>query len=836
MKIKSLDIPQEQINSIIANFSSGRIEEALNDVKVLINNYPNDPVPYNICGACYAALGKPQEAVNFYKKSLKIKPDYAEAHNNLAGTLKELGQLDNAVEGFKKSLSIKPDYVEAHNNLGNTLMELDKLDSAIKSYQKAVTIKPDYVEAHLSLGIIYQKLGKLNEAVKSYKTVLEIKPDFADAHYSLGVTLQKLNKLDEAVKSYQKALVIKPEFSEAYNNLGITLKELGQLDAALIQYKKALAINPNYAEAHLNIGLIYQKNGQIDKAIKCYKKSLAIQPNFATAHNNLGNIFMSLGQLNNAVESYKIAMGINPEHAEAHNNHGIALSSLNQQSAALRSYGKAISIKKNFAAAYFNRAELLVNLNRFDDALIDYKSTININPDTDFALGNFLHTKMHLCIWNNLPTTLSKIIEKINSGKKIIEPFPLLALIDDPKIQKKASEIYAKEKYLIKHILPKLEKNSTHEKIRLGYFSADFREHPVANLTAELYETHDRKKFEIYAFSFGLDTNDEMNLRIKAGVDHFFDVHMMSHKEVAILSRSYEIDIAINLGGYTKDARTEIFAIQAAPVQVNYLGYSSTMGVNYMDYLIADPIVIPENQLDYYSENIAYLPYSFMPNDTKRKTSNRIFTREEVGLPINGFVFCCFNNHYKITPNIYSQWMRVLAKVDGSVLWLTEGNNIANNNLKEEAKKHNINENRIIFASRLTLREDHLNRIQLADLFLDTFPCNAHATCSDALQMGLPVLTCKGYSFASRIAASLINSINLPELITNSQEQYELLAIDLGKNQEKLKTIKEKLNNNLPNSPFCNTQLYTQNLESAYLSMYEKCQNRIAPEHIYVKN
>jgi len=255
-----------------------------------------------------------------------------------------------------------------------------------------------------------------------------------------------------------------------------------------------------------------------------------------------------------------------------------------------------------------------------------------------------------------------------------------------------------------------------------------------------------------------------------------------------------------------------------------------------MDYLIADRTLIPEEKQHHYSEKIAYLPNSFMVNDTKKNLSNRLFTRAEVGLPANGFVFCCFNNHYKITPNIFIGWMRILKAVEGSVLWLTEGNNTAISNLKKEAKKNGVDENRIIFALRLTLREDHLNRIQLADLFIDTLPYNAHATTSDALQVGLPVLTCIGNSFASRVAASLINSVNLPELITNTQEQYESLAMELATHPEKLKTIKKKLNNNLPESPLYDTPLFTQHLESAYSMMYDRYQKGLEADHIYVKH
>ena len=317
---------------------------------------------------------------------------------------------------------------------------------------------------------------------------------------------------------------------------------------------------------------------------------------------------------------------------------------------------------------------------------------------------------MHLCLWDELPKYLNELTHKISNNEKVANPFPVLALINDPAVQKKTAEIYVNEKYSQSHVLPKIDHCPHHAKIRIGYFSADFRIHPVSFLTSELYETHDRKQFEIHAFSFGPDTKDEMNLRIKAGVDYFHDVRVLSDKEVAILARHLEIDIAVDLGGFTTDSRTGIFAMQATPIQVNYLGYPGTMGAEHMDYLIADQTLIPEEKQKYYLENIVYLPHSFMVNDSNYKNSKRLFAREETGLPTNGFVFCCFNNFYKITPNIFNGWMRILFQVNGSVLWLPEGNSTAVNNLKKEASKNGIDENRLIFAPRLTFMEDHIGQ------------------------------------------------------------------------------------------------------------------------------
>jgi predicted O-linked N-acetylglucosamine transferase (SPINDLY family) len=413
-------------------------------------------------------------------------------------------------------------------------------------------------------------------------------------------------------------------------------------------------------------------------------------------------------------------------------------------------------------------------------------------------------------------------------------PFPLLALIDDPEIQRKTAEIYANERYPQSHVLSTIERYPKHKKIRIGYFSADFRDHPVAHLTAELYEIHDRNQFEIYAFSCGSDTQDEMNLRIKAGVDHFHDVRTMSYEDTAMLARSVELDIAVDLGGYTQLARTGIFAMSAAPIQISYIGYLGTMGVNYYDYLVADQTIIPEENQKYYSEKIAYLP-SYQVNDSTQSLPETIFTRQDVGIPEAAFVFCCFNNAYKITPTTFDSWGRILEQVDGSVLLIYVNKESTKINLTKEIVLRGIDANRLIFGERLP-KPEYLARYRLADLFLDTHPYNAGTTASDALRMGLPVLTCIGHSFASRVAASVINAVNLPELITTTQEQYESLAIELATNPEKLKIIKDKLVNNLPTAPLYDTPLFTRHLESAYLTMYDRYQNGLKPDHIYVED
>ena len=452
----------------------------------------------------------------------------------------------------------------------------------------------------------------------------------------------------------------------------------------------------------------------------------------------------------------------------------------------------------------------------------------------DFILGDLLTARMQFCNWSDYSNLLNRLQKKIIDNQKVVDTFNLLGLIDNPSLQKKASQIFSKYQYSKKYSLKKLNPYSKRSKIRIGYFSADFHNHATMHLMAELFELHDKAFFEIIAFSFGPDKRDQWRDRAISSFDEFLDVRDKTDQEISVMSKKLKIDIAIDLKGFTRDCRPNIFAENCAPVQVSYLGYPGTMGADYIHYLIADKTLIPKDKQSHYVEKIVYMPDTYQINMTKRDISEILLFRNDLGLPDNGFVFCCFNNTYKITPPTFISWMQILHAVNGSVLWLFESNSNSANNLKKEAMKYGVDENRLIFAPHMPV-EEHLNRICFADLFLDTLPYNAHTTSSDALRVGVPVLTCLGESFASRVAGSLLNAVNLPELITNTPEEYEGLAIELATNPDKLNAIKDKLKSNLSTAPLFDTKRFTKNIESAYTQMYERSQKGLEPEHIYVE-
>ena len=539
-------------------------------------------------------------------------------------------------------------------------------------------------------------------------------------------------------------------------------------------------------------------------------------------------------QFDAAIACYDKAIALKPNYAEAYSNRGNALKELKQFETALASYDMAISLKPDFAEAYSNRGNALQELKQFDAALASYDKAFSLKPDHDYLLGMRQHARMFISDWQDFESSVLKLSLKIQGNVKATSCLTALALLMSLPEHRKAAEIWSTDRYPYNPSLGSIPKRSKQAKIKIGYYSADFHNHATAYLIAQLFELHDKDKFEIIAFSFGPDEKDGMRSRIAQTFDQFIDVTTLSDKAIAQLSREIGIDIAVDLKGLTQDCRLGIFSFKAAPIQVSYLGYPGTLGTEYMDYLIADRVLIPPESQQYYSEKIVYLPGSYQVNDRKRVISQTKFNRQEMGLPEEGFVFCCFNNNYKITPPVFDVWVRILNAVEKSVLWLFEDNSTAATNLRKEAQRRGLDPARLVFAKRMDLPE-HLARHSLADLFLDTLPCNAHTTASDALWAGLPVLTRMGESFASRVAGSLLHAIGLPELVTESEEDYEALAVELGTNPVKLKAIKAKLEKNRLTTPLFDTPLFAKHIEAAYTKMYERYQADLPPDHIYVE-
>lgn len=654
------------------------------------------------------------------------------------------------------------------------------------------------------------------------------------------------SKMQQAAASYRRGdwagaerrgramLELEPDNFEALKLLGNIAAQTGRVQEAAELLSRAVALNPGRADALNDLGIARQALGRFEAALEAYERAIALDPDFAEAYVNRGDALADLQRHEAALESYARAIALKPGIADFHINRGNALSALKLHEAALESYDRAISLKPEYAEAYYNRGETLRELNRPEAALESFGCALRLKPDHENLYGLWLHTKMTVCDWNGIEGDFSTLAWKMERNECASPPFPLLAMPVSASLQRKAAEIWVQARHPASDALPGIPRRPGRDRIRVGYFSADFHDHATSHLMAELFEQHDKSRFELTAFSFGPDKQDAMRRRVSAAFEKFIDARSMSDLEVAMQARDLGLDIALDLKGFCQDSRTGIFALRAAPVQVNYLGYPGTMGAEYIDYLIADATLIPEEQQRHYSEKIVYLPHCYQVNDTKRPISDKAITRQEMGLPQAGFVFCCFNNNFKIVPGMFDCWMRILKRVEGSVLWLLEDNAKAADNLRKEAKARGVNPGRLVFAKRLPL-PDHLARHRLADLFLDTLPCNAHTTASDALWAGLPVLTCLGETFAGRVAASLLNGILLPELAARTPEEYERAAIDLAMNPGRLADIRCRLAGNRLTAPLFDVQLFTRHIETAYAAMYERYQANLPHAHIHVQ-
>jgi protein O-GlcNAc transferase len=629
--------------------------------------------------------------------------------------------------------------------------------------------------------------------------------------YNQALAAQKDGNLAEAERLYRQISMPPPE---VLVNLGNLFSRQGRREEAMAAYDQALAARPDFFEALFNRGNLLLEMKRAEEALESYERVLAFRQDFPGLWNNRGTALRNLQRLEEALASFERAAALAPDHFNALTNRAIVLWDLKRLNDALAGVDRVLAVQPGFAEALYVRGNVLRDLGRLDEALASYEQTLAANPAHLYALNGAAHMALALCDWKRVAALSPRVKQNAGSGPAVIQPFVLLGYSDDAALQRRCAESYVRRTVPVR---PRLwdGKPYSHDKIRLAYLSADFHQHPTAQLMAELFERHDRGRFEVTAIAFGPDDNSAMRARMKQTFDRFEDVRGKSDAEVARLLRAREIDIAVDLNGHTADARPGIFAYHPAPVQVNYLVYPGTTGASFMDVVLADRIVLPADQQPFFSEKIAHLPDCYQANDATRIVPPAP-TRAEAGLPEKGFVFCCFNNNWKITAPVWGIWMRLLTQIPGSVLWLLDGPAAAN--LRAEAAAHGVDAGRLVFAPKQP-PSLHLARQQLADLFLDTLPYNAHTTCSDALWAGLPVVTCYGKAFPGRVAASLLKAIDLPELVTVTPEKYEELALELSNNPALLKATREKLARNRTTTPLFDSNRFRKAIESAYEAM-----------------
>ena len=683
-------------------------------------------------------------------------------------------------------------------------------------------------QACVAQGVALHRAGRLAPAQTLYEQALRLDARCFDALQLLGaIHARSAAKLARAIELFDAALAIDPKSAAVHYNRALALYDAGRPEEALRGYDETLRLEPSHAKAHWNRGVVLRALGRLDEAMACYHEVLRLEPGFAAAHCNLGNALSLQRRWEDALASYEAAVRIEPVMAEAWMGAVMALSALGHLTNALAGTERAIRARPDYADAWAGRAETLAELGRHPEALPCFDRALQLKPDFDYVVGKRLHAQMQVCDWSGLDERRADVLAQLAQGRRASSPLPVLAITDSLALQRAAARTWIADKAPPDPDLGPMPARTRPGKLKVAYFSMDFRQHAVAYLTAELFELHDRSRFEIHAYSFGNDTGDPMRRRLEAAFDRFTDVQGLSDRQVAQLARDAGIDIAVDLGGLTHDSRPGIFALRAAPVQVNYIGYPGTMGAPWADYIIGDETLIPRQLAHGYDEQVAYLP-CFQVNDRTRPISTHRFTREELGLPASGFVFCCFNRNYKITPAVFDAWMRILQAVPGGVLLLHTTHDAACTNLRKEAAARGVDAQRLHFAGHLPI-EEYLARYRVADLFLDTFPFNGGTTVSDALWAGLPVLTRPGEAYASRMAASLLRAIGLPELVAADEADYERMAIGLATEGGRLGEFSERLSRNRGITALFDTPMFTAHLEEAYLQMIERREADLPP-------
>ena len=684
--------------------------------------------------------------------------------------------------------------------------------------------------------------GKLAETESALREALRTHPDAADCLGLMGLALAQLGRLDESIFFLQRAATIEPDNLSHNYTLANVLLMRERHEEALPYHEAATRLGPANYWAQVNYGISLSKLHREEEAIARFRRAIALQDAHPAAWLNLGNCQRALGQAAAAMQSYDAALKRAPDFADIYYNRGIALVALKRIDDAVASYERAIRLRKDYAEAYYNLGDLLREQRSIDAAVKTYEALYSIAPDFHQVKGQLLHTRLDGCIWRGLDALYGQIEQDIRAGLNTVQPFVLQAICESEELLAQCARTYSRERY------PSVpdsadtmaaggkppqsdDPQADHSRIRVGYLCGEFRHQATSLLLAGVYELHDRQRFSIHAFDSGYDDGSPTRRRLEAAFDEIVDISAMGDQEAAEAIRSRGIDILVNLNGFFGFSRQGVFALKPAPVQVNFLGFPGTIGADYIDYLIADPIVIPESSRRHYTEHVAYLPWCYQPNDRSRVISERTYSRKDLGLPEVGFVYCCFNNNYKILPAMFDCWMRILKAVDASVLWLLKDNSAAEANLRREAAARGVDPVRLVFAERWP-SDEHLARHRQADLFLDTLPYNAHTTGSDALWAGLPLLTCRGSTFPGRVGVSLLHAVGLPELVAPTLDAYERRAIELAHDRPQLDSLRTRLAQARTTAPLFDTTRFALDLEAVYEIMVARARSALAPAQI----
>jgi len=690
------------------------------------------------------------------------------------------------------------------------------------------------IEQILLQGLNLMQTGKTADAESVFKTVIQSHPDTAEAHQLLGLIYAGREDYERAQHCFKEAVRIDPNNAAYNSNYGNSLQDTWKIEESLPYYQKAIELKPDFVDAHFNMGNSYRKLQRFPEALKCYEEAKKINPQYIKCYINTAVVYEAMKQVDRAISEMSEALKFAPLSFELLSYLAVMYSIKKEYQLAMHYFKKAFETGEADDKFFLNYGTVCIEMNQPIEAAKAFLKSAELSPGKNAVLGRALHQKMLIADWSGVKELNDEIVRRLPLGEDVADPFGYMGYSDSERDLQLAGFLYLNRKF---PTLPKdfsTKKYPRHEKIKIAYVSGEFREHANGSLMTGLIECHDKEKFEVIGLDNGEGDEGDLRRRLTAAFDEFIDIRNIGDFELMQQLKVREIDILFNLNGFFGAHRTGIFSNRSAPIQINFLGCPGTMGVDYMDYLIADNIVIPKTSYQHYSEKIISLPHSYQINDSKRPELKRTITRQECGLPEGAFVFCCFNNIYKITPETFKRWMKILNRVPNSVMWFYYNFSEAPVNLKREAQALGIDASRLIFSPYIKMA-DHIERNILADLFLDSLPYNAHTTASDALWANVPVLTLQGKSFAGRVAASLLHAIEMPELITYTEQEFEDRAVDLATHPEKLAALKVKLAKNRLTTPLFDTKLYTKHFESALIEAYERYQSDLPPAHIQVK-
>ena len=783
-------------------------------------------------GVAALQAGEFAEAARSIERAVQIHQNVALAWNNLAAAYRGLGRPADAAECLARKLALAGEDAATLEALADLSLAAGRLRDAQRHYERLLALQPRHAGAAVGWGIALRELGQPNEALQSFERALAIDPTHLRAANNIGITLGEQQRHAEALAQFDRLLAREPAYAPAHNARALSLWKLDRLDEAEHAYGRAIEISPNYVDAYSNRGALLASRGRETEALHDYQRAIALQPRQAEAHNGLGALRASQHRIDEAIEHYRQAIACRPEFAQAHSNLGVALVELGQVQEALASYNRAIDLQHGsgstaLADALANRGGLWARLRHYTEAAADARTALAVDADHPYTLGNALYFELMQCDWQQRAQSVALLEQRTAAGDAAATPFVTLAVCGGPALQLASARRYAAAVYPPREEAPLPAR--AQGRIRLAWLSADFHDHATAHLITGLLEQIDKTRFELTGLSFGPVTGDRYQQRLQRVFDRFIDVQRSSDADVAQRLRELGTDIAVDLKGFTNGGRPGIFSHRAAPVQVSYLGYPGTTGMPQVDYMIADHITVPAEHEMHYSERIVRLPHCYQCNDAGRAIAARRFSRAELNLPPTGFVFCCFNNSYKITPEVFDVWMRLLRQVDGSVLWLLQDNSGAVDNLRREASARDVTPERLVFAARLPV-DEHLARHDCADLFLDTWPVNAHTTASDALWAGLPLVTLLGSAFAGRVAASLLHAIGRSDCVAVDTAGYEALALALARDPARLAALRSAVHRAREDSALFDTPGFTRDIERAFLHMHARQLAGLPPE------